>query len=72
MAFLSLLFMTVGTLFAVFRLLTGRAAAVRSSDILLLLGFGLHLAVVAVVFFPCRTKNYSATSYYIINVCHFY
>ena len=38
--------MTIGTLFAVFGLLPCRAATVSTSDILLLLGLGLHLAVV--------------------------
>ena len=38
--------MPVGTLFAVLCLLTGRAAAVGTGDILFLLGLGLHLAVV--------------------------
>ena len=38
--------MSVGTLLAVFGFLTGRTAAVGTSDILLLLGFGLHLAIV--------------------------
>ena len=36
--------MSVGPLFTVFGLLTSRAATVGTSDILLLLGFGLHLA----------------------------
>ena len=38
--------MTIGTLLTVFRLLAGTAATVGSRDILLLLGFGLHLAIV--------------------------
>ena len=38
--------MTVSPLLTVFRLLAGTAAAMSPSDILLLLGFGLHLAVV--------------------------
>ena len=36
----------VGTLFAILGFLSGRAAAMSPSDILFLLGFGLHLAVV--------------------------
>ena len=38
--------MSVGTLLTILGLLSGRAAAVGTGDILLLLGFGLHLAVV--------------------------
>ena len=38
--------MAIGTLFAVLGLLSGTAAAVSPSDILFLLGFGLHLAIV--------------------------
>ena len=38
--------MPVGSLLTVFGLLSGRAAAVGTGDILLLLGLGLHLAVV--------------------------
>ena len=38
--------MTVGALLAVLRLLSGRAAAMSSCDILLLFGFGLYLAIV--------------------------
>jgi len=38
--------MSVGTLLTILGFLSGRAAAVGTGDILLLLGFGLHLAVV--------------------------
>ena len=38
--------MPVSPLLAVFGLLTGRATTVSTSDILLLLGLGLHLAIV--------------------------
>ena len=38
--------MSVGSLFTVFRLLTGRTAAVGTSNILLLLGLGLHLLAI--------------------------
>ena len=37
--------MPIGTLLTVFGLLSGRAAAVGTSDILLLLGLGLHLVL---------------------------
>ncbi len=38
--------MTIGTLFTVLCLLAGTAATMGSRDILLLLGFGLYLAIV--------------------------
>ena len=41
-----LLLVPVGALLSVLRLLAGRAATVSTGDILLLLGLGLHLAVV--------------------------
>lgn len=37
--------MPIGPLFTVFSLLTGRAATVSASDILFLLGLGLHLVL---------------------------
>lgn len=60
----------VGTLLAVFSLLAGRPAAVRSGDILFLLGLGFHLAAVVIVLLPCRTEHYSAASNYVVDVCH--
>ena len=42
--------MPIGTLLTVFGLLLGRAATVSTSDVFLLLGFGLHL-----LFFLTRT-----------------
>ena len=39
----------VGTLFAVFGFLLGRAAAVCPRDVLLFLGFGFHFSLVGVV-----------------------
>ena len=38
--------MTIGALLTVLRLLAGTAAAMGTRDILLLLGFGLYLAIV--------------------------
>ena len=38
--------MTIGTLLTVLRLLTGTAAAMGARDILLLLVFALHLAII--------------------------
>ena len=43
---LQLFFMAVSSLFAILGLLTGRTTAMSPSDILLLLGFGLHLAII--------------------------
>ena len=41
-----LFLVAVSPLFTVLRLLTGRAASMGSRNILLFLGFGLHLAIV--------------------------
>ena len=43
---LFLFLMPVGTLLAILGFLAGRTATVSTGDILLLLGFGLHLAIV--------------------------
>ena len=43
---LQLFFMAVSSLFAILGLLTGRTTAMSPSDILLLLGFGFHLAII--------------------------
>lgn len=43
-----LLVLAVGSLLAILGLLTRRAAAVGTGDVLFLLGLGLHLAAVAV------------------------
>ena len=65
-----LLLVPVGALLAVFRLLAGRPAAVRSCDILLFLGFGLYLAAVVFVVAFSLAEHYSATSNYVVDVCH--
>ena len=41
-----LFLMSVGTLFAVLCLLTGRAATMGTSDVLFLLSLGLHLVII--------------------------
>ena len=66
----SLFLVPVGALLAVFSLLAGRAAAVRSGDILLLLGLGLNLARVVAGLILSRTEHYSAACYYVVDVCH--
>lgn len=65
-------FMPVGALLAVFGLLAGRPAAMRSSDILFLFGFGLNLAAAVFVFLLCRAEHYAAAGDYVVNVCHTY
>ena len=70
MAFVPLFLVSVGALLAVFRLLAGRPAAVRSCDVLLFLGLGLHLVACVVTVLLSRTKHYSAAGYYVVDVCH--
>lgn len=68
---LPLLFsVSVGTLFTVFSFLAGRPAAVRSRDVFLFLGLGLHLARAFVVVAFRLAEHYSATGYYVVDVCH--
>lgn len=59
--------MPVGPLLAVFGFLPCRAAAVRPGDILLLLGFGLYLAV-TVRILPLGAERHSASGYYVVYV----
>ena len=49
--------LSVGTLLAVLRLLTGRATAVCACDVLLLFGLGLHLTLIGVLAFSTATKR---------------
>ena len=65
--------LTVGTLLAVLGLLSGRTAAVRTGDILLLLGFGLHLTLVGVTAVTATTKRDAVLQYFlkILFACHF-
>ena len=51
--------MAVGPLFAVLRLLLGRAGAVGTGDVLLFLGLGLYLALVRVAAFSAATERYA-------------
>ena len=60
----------VSPLLAVFGFLPGRAAAVCSGDIRLLLCLGLYSAVVVVVALLCLAEHHSASGYYIIDVAH--
>ena len=66
--FLFLFLMTIGTLFAVLCLLSGAAAAMRSSDILLLLGLGLHLAII--FWLVTSSSEVDAVLEYILKVVH--
>ena len=59
---------SVGSLLTVFGLLTGRAAAVGTSDILLLLGFGLHLAIVLRL--VTSTSEVDTVFEYVLKVVH--
>ena len=60
--------MPIGSLLTVFGLLSGRAAAVGTSDILLLLGLGLHLAVVLGLIAP--TSEADAVFEDILKIVH--
>ena len=54
---------TVGSLLAILCFLPGRTAAVSTRNILLFLGFGLHLALVRVAAFAAATKRYAVFQY---------
>ena len=58
----------VGSLLTVFRLLTGRTAAVGTSDILFFLGFGLHLAIV--LWLVSSTSEVDAVFEYVLKIVH--
>ena len=60
--------MSVGTLLAVFGFLSGRTATVSSSDILFLLGFGLHLAIVLRL--VTSTSEVDTVFEYVLKVVH--
>ena len=60
--------MTIGALLTVLRLLAGRAAAMGTRDILLLLGFGLHLAIVLRL--VTSTSEVDAVLQYILKIVH--
>ncbi len=60
--------MSVGTLLAVFCFLAGRTAAVGTSDILLLLGFGLYLAIVFRLI--TSTSEVDTVFEYVLKVIH--
>ena len=60
--------MSVGSLLTVFRLLTGRTAAVGTSDILFFLGFGLHLAIV--LWLVSSTSEVDAVFEYVLKIVH--
>ena len=60
--------MTIGALLTVLRFLAGRAAAMGPRDILLLLGFGLHLAIVLRLI--SSTSEVDAVLQYILKIVH--
>ena len=60
--------MSVGTLFAILGLLPCRTAAVGTGDILLFLGFGLHLAIILRLI--TSTSEVDAVLQYILKIVH--
>ena len=62
--------MTIGALLTVFRLLAGRAAAMGARDILLLLGFGLHLAIIFRLI--TSTSEVDTIFKYVLKIVHNY
>ena len=60
--------MTIGALLTVLRLLAGTAAAMGARDILLLLGFGLHLAIIFRLI--TSTSEVDAVFYDILKIVH--
>ena len=71
MRLLLLLTLTVGTLLAILRLLASRAAAVRSRNVLFLLGLGLHLVVV-VLFRTTAALEDHATHDDVVDITHIF
>ena len=57
----------VGACFAVFGFQSCRADAMSAGDIFILLGLGLHIAVIAVVFL-FLTEHYSETWNYVVDI----
>ena len=60
--------MTIGALLTVLRLLTGTATAMSPRDILFLLGFGLHLAIILRL--VSSTSEVDAVLQYILKIVH--
>ena len=60
--------MAISPLLTVFGFLTGRTAAVGTSDILLLLGFGLYLAIVFRLI--TSTSEIDTVFEYVLKVVH--
>ena len=61
--------MSVGPLFAVLGLLTGRTATVGSGDVLLLFGLGLHFVLIGVAL-GHSFEHQTTAGYYIIYIRH--
>ena len=60
--------MTIGALLTVLRLLTGTATAMSPRDILFLLGFGLHLAIILRL--VSSTSEVDAVFEYVLKIVH--
>ena len=63
--------MTVGTLFAILRFLPRRTATMGSSDIFLLLGLGLHLAVIGLLSRATSTEDDATPNNDCVNIVAF-
>lgn len=61
--------MSVGPLFAVLGLLTGRTATVGSCDVFLFLGLGLHLVLIGIALWH-SLEHHPAAGNNIVNICH--
>ena len=66
---LFLFLMSVGTLLAVFGLLSGRTATVGTGNILLLLGFGLHL-LARIAWLITSASEVDAVLEYLLKIVH--
>ena len=65
-----LLGFTIGSLLAILCLLTGRATTVSTRDVLFLLGFGLHLALVGVLALAASPEIDTTAGDDVVNVAH--
>ena len=61
--------MSVGPLFAVLGLLTGRTATVGSGDVLLLFGLGLHLVLIGIALWH-SLEHHPAGGNNSVNISH--
>lgn len=63
--------MAVGTLLAILRLLSCRTASMGTGDVFLLLGFGLHLAVVSLLAGAASAEDDAASCNDCVNIVAF-